>query len=101
MQRLTIGATVVATGLGLVLFNVKHQVQTQERRLMSVQKDIQSTKEAMHVLRAEWAYLNEPLRLQKLALKYTPLRSTEASQIVRFEKLPERTQTQLKSGTPQ
>lgn len=69
------------------LFQLKHKVTEQERELAKIHTKIYTTQEAMHILQAEWSYLNEPGRLQKLAEKHLKLMPSEAVQLVRYENL--------------
>ena len=77
---------VVLAGTGLFL--VKHEVQDLEEKLARYDEDIAKDREAIHVLRAEWAYLTQPDRLSKLAQRHLGLRPPVAGQIVEsFDKL--------------
>jgi cell division protein FtsL len=52
---------------GVALFATSQNVQRAENRLAEIEGDIQKTEATIHVLRAEWAYLNRPQRLEVLA----------------------------------
>lgn len=71
---------VVLAGTGLFL--VKHEVQDLEEKLARYDEDIAKDREAIHVLRAEWAYLTQPDRLSKLAQRHLGLKPPAAGQIV-------------------
>lgn len=86
-------ATFLWAGLALIagaaLFLLKYEVQSQNDRLVALKCDIRQTRETIHVLRAEWSYLNEPSRLRALSerhLKLTPqaLRGMETVQALPF-----------------
>lgn len=70
--------------VGGSLFQVKYQVIDLEKRLETIHARIAQTKESIKVLQAEWGYLNNPGRLQRLAqqhLNMTPPEQTpKASQ---------------------
>ena len=81
---------VVLALLGIGLFQVKYNVQTKERELREVRRQIEANYSAIHVLDAEWSYLNDPLRLADLARRHTELVPTTPGQIGDFAGLPPR-----------
>lgn len=48
------------------LYQVKYRVQNIKRDLVEMYRQLAEDKEAIRVLRAEWAYLNQPERLKVL-----------------------------------
>ena len=72
---------VVLAMLGVGLFQVKYAVQSKERELRTVNRQIIADREAMRVLEAEWSYLNDPVRLADLTRRHTDLAPVMASQI--------------------
>ncbi len=81
---------VVLALLGIGLFQVKYNVQTKERELREVRRQIEANYSSIHVLEAEWSYLNDPLRLSDLARRHTGLVPTTPGQIGDFAGLPPR-----------
>ncbi|WP_303979911.1 hypothetical protein [Dongia mobilis] len=81
---------VVLAMLGVGLFQVKYAVQSKERELRTVNRQIIADREAMRVLEAEWSYLNDPVRLADLTRRHTDLAPVMASQIATFEGLAPR-----------
>lgn len=79
-------ALAVAAGVGL--FQVSYRVQSLEEELTQVNRQILHEREAIHVLRAEWSYLNEPTRLAELTRRHLPLAPLQATQMIRIEDLP-------------
>ena len=69
------------------LFAVKYRVQTINDRIISMEKEIASDREAIHVLQAEWSHLNEPERLRNLAIRHLNLQSIDSSRIISFDKI--------------
>lgn len=60
------------------LYMVKFSVQNLQREVVVAQQQLADEKESLHLLNAEWAYLNRPERLRALAaqhLKLVPLDS--------------------------
>ena len=76
---------VVAVGL----FQLKYKVSEQERHLTRVSQEIYKTEEAIHILQAEWSFLNEPGRLQMLAEKHLKLTSSEPIQLISYQQIQE------------
>lgn len=76
--------------LGVGLFQVKYNVQSKEAELRNINKQIAANHSAIHVLEAEWSYLNDPNRLADLTRRHTDLTPTQATQIKQFSDLPPR-----------
>jgi len=72
----------LAMTIGFALFQIKHQVIRIEKDLNVAMRDITNEEEAIHILKAEWSYLNEPSRLQALAEKYLDVKPVVADQMV-------------------
>ena len=72
------------------LFQLKYAVQDREDELARLNRDLIASEESIHVLNAEWSYLNRPERLAALAEKHLGLRSMEAHQIGTVAILPQR-----------
>jgi hypothetical protein len=79
---------IVLALLGIGLFQVKYNVQSKERELREVRRQIEANYNAIHVLEAEWSYLNDPLRLADLTRRHTGLVPTTPGQIGDFASLP-------------
>lgn len=82
--------TLILAFLGVGLFQVKYNVQTKERELREVRRQIDANLTSIHVLEAEWSYLNDPLRLADLARRHTELLPTTPAQIGDIASLPPR-----------
>lgn len=80
-------AFAVTAGIGL--FQVKYEVQALEEELTDLHRQILHDQEAIHVLRAEWSYLNDPDRLAELADRYLDMAPLTSAQLTRFDALPE------------
>ncbi len=76
---------------GSGLFALKDRVQTLETELTGLRRDLADNKKALHVLAAEWAYLNRPARLARLNRRYLKLEPVAAAQIVDIAAIPRRT----------
>ena len=79
---------VVIVFAAFMLYKVKYQVQTLKTQVAETAHELEQEKEAMHVMAAEWAYLNRPDRLQKLASKYLASSDLTVDQISEIETIP-------------
>ncbi len=71
MKRLIIGASLLLLGtFAIGLYLLENEVEHLQRRLAGLDRELLQEQESVQVLKAEWSYLNQPERLQKLALKY-------------------------------
>lgn len=88
MRAATFLWALLATSAGAGLFLLKYQVQAEERHLKEVRKDIVGTEQSIHVLKAEWSYLNDPIRLREQAERHLAMHPMRANQIVSIETVP-------------
>lgn len=89
MRRLTL----VAWGLAVViavflLYRVKYEVQALRTQVADASRQLEAEKEALHVVAAEWAYLNRPERLRMLSQKYLSSAGVTVDQIAEIEAIP-------------
>ncbi|HUT50356.1 MAG TPA: hypothetical protein VM325_13530 [Alphaproteobacteria bacterium] len=89
MRKRTIIAMVLIGTLVVGLYHLKQQVQGVERRLAGVNLAIARDRQAIHVLRAEWAYLIRPSRLARLSQRHLKLQPITPKHIRAFDELPE------------
>jgi hypothetical protein len=75
---------------GVGLYLLKHEVQTMESRLADTRRQTYADQQSIHVLKAEWTYLNEPARLKNLAERYLAMEPMSATQVAMIGDLPKR-----------
>jgi cell division protein FtsL len=75
----------VATAVGL--FTVKYKVQDLEEKIDRTNQKIIESQQATHILRVEWAHLNEAERIERLAQKHLKLEQAGIKQVVRLDSL--------------
>ena len=80
----------MATCLGVALFLIKYEVQTREEQLAALQREILANQEALHVLEAEWSYLNRPDRLESLVRRHLDLVPMDTRRVGQLDRLPMR-----------
>ena len=78
----------IAGAMGYGLYQLKHEVMTLEAELGRLNRQIVREQENIHVLRAEWAYTNQPQRLQALAQRHLDLVPMSPRQFGRLDALP-------------
>jgi hypothetical protein len=76
-----------AFGSGLYLYSEKHRTVLLDRQISSVISQTQAARARIGLLRAEWALLNEPGRLQEMADKYLALKPMAPTQFVQLADL--------------
>ncbi len=74
--------------LSMVLYLVKYSVQNIQRDVDFARSELAQEKESLHLLKAEWAYLNRPDRLQRLASKHLDLVPLDSKRINDVSVLP-------------
>lgn len=87
------------------LYSVKFKVQTLRAQIADISSQLEQERESMNVVAAEWAYLNRPDRLQKLAASYLKTEETTVEQIadvaaIPFPQVVEAAAEQMPDNTP-
>lgn len=86
---LTIFGLLMTILIGSGTYWISHQVETLQKRYASIQSDIFEEQENIHVLQAEWSYLNNPARIEKLAKQYLHLAPIKPMQMAGIDEVPE------------
>src|ERR1700736_6865798 len=82
------------------VYRIKMDSTARVERVLRLQAEIREQRDAIAVLRSEWAKLDAPLRLQGLAERHLPLKPITATQYDQLKNLPERPPNFKKSGEP-
>lgn len=81
IRPVTLACALLAAGSGLYLYQTKHQAQLLDRQIHRVREATDATLSRAGLLRAEYARLNDPDRLEELAAAYlADLRPTQPQQ---------------------
>lgn len=75
---------------GFHLYQTKHLAQVTDRQIVQTMRDVNKAHNHAVLLRAEYALLNDPTRLQDLAQQYLTLRPTAPGQFVAMADLASR-----------
>jgi hypothetical protein len=90
MRPFTCLSLVAALGAGLYLYQEKHRAQMLDREITRTVKLADQGRDRIGLLKAEWALLNEPERLQGLAAQHLQLQPLALSQFAKLDDLPNR-----------
>ncbi len=70
------------------LYMVKYKVRAIKSEVAAAERQLIEEKRNLHVLNAEWTYLNQPARLRALSAKYLDVKPIRGQQIADFVSLP-------------
>lgn len=74
---------------GFALFSIAFAVEDLESELAAINRNIERERESLHVLQAEWTYLNRPDRIEDLASQLLPhLNQPMVEQLVALDDIP-------------
>jgi hypothetical protein len=97
IHLLVIAALVFAAAY---VYRIKMDSTLRTERVLRLHAEIREQRDAIAVLRAEWARLDAPLRLQGLAERHLPLKPLSATQYDSLKNLPERPPSFARPGDP-
>ena len=97
LHVLVIAALVFAAAY---VYRIKMDSTSRTERVLRLHADIREQRDAIAVLRSEWAKLDSPLRLQGLAERHLPLKPLNANQYDSLKNLPERPPNFARPGDP-
>jgi len=86
---------VLAAAAGGALFQVAFEVSELDDELALLNRDIRADRNAIHVLRAEWSFLNQPERLEELTRRHLDLLPVTGAQIAGTGAVPVLPQDEL------
>src|SRR3954452_2999315 len=97
IHLLVIGVLVFAAAY---VYRIKMESTSRTERVLRLNAEIREQRDAIAGLRAEWAKLDAPLRLQGLGERHLALKPLVAIQYDSLKNLPERPPNFAKPGTP-
>jgi cell division protein FtsL len=98
MRKSTLIWLMLTIFAGALLFYTTQQVTDGRQSLAQLQKNIQEEEETLRVLQAEWSYLNQPDRLEKLSQQYLNLQPAKPRQFVDLDAIDKEAVAGVKSG---
>lgn len=76
--------------LAYVIYQVKYEARALDEEIASLGKEIDTERDSLAVLRAEWSLLNRPERIERLAEKYLKLAPIQPRQLVTLDSVTDR-----------
>jgi hypothetical protein len=86
--HLIVMAALVAAAVDV--YKIKFESTVQAERVAKLAAEIRRERDAIAALRAEWAQLDNPARIQALAQRHLALKMLDPAQIEQLDRLPER-----------
>ena len=86
--HLIVVAALVAAAVDV--YKIKFESTVQAERLARLRVEIRRERDGIAALRAEWAQLDNPARIQALAQRHLTLKPIDPTQIEQLDHLPER-----------
>ncbi len=90
LRILNVVSVVILIGSAVYAYSVKYETLYQAERISKLKRELQSEEDAIAMLRAEWANVSRPERIQELADKYLDGQQLALTQIVAPNALPDR-----------
>jgi cell division protein FtsL len=90
VRLLNIGVIATLVLAAAYVYDIKYQSTLRAERVAKLRQDIRRERDAIASLRAEWARLGNPRRIQTLAQRHLPLKPFAAKQLDSLDSLPER-----------
>jgi hypothetical protein len=87
LHILVVGMLVMAAAY---VYRIKFEATVQAEQLAKLRGEIRRERDAIAALRAEWARLDNPTRIEGLARRHLPLRQIDPLQYDKLDALPER-----------
>ena len=88
IRPFTIICMAAAFGSGMYLYGEKHRAELLDRQIAKVIHATEAARQRTGLLRADWALLNDPTRLQAMSDKYLALKPMAPGQFVQLADLP-------------
>lgn len=91
MRIINITLLALLFGIATWTYSVKHDAQDRLAEIRALEDQIATERESIDLLKADWAFLSDPQRLQALADRYKDdlgLAATRPDQIATLDELP-------------
>ena len=86
VRRSTIFVSLMTCIIGACLFQLKYEVMSLESQYKNICHSIKNSERSISILKAEWAHLTNPQRLQLLAHKHLGIHPLTQKQVISFRR---------------
>ena len=93
IRILNIIAIAALIGSAIYAYSIKYQTIFHAETIAQLKSDIKKEQDEIGMLRADWAHLTRPERIQALSEKLTDLQPMALNQIVKADALPDKAAT--------
>ena len=90
IRFLNVVAILALVGSAVYAYSIKYDTMLQAEQVNKLKNQIRAERDSIGILKAEWAHLSRPERIQVLADKHLDLQTLPINHIVKAESLPER-----------
>jgi hypothetical protein len=90
LRILNVLAIVVLVGSAVYAYSIKYATLYQSERMVKLKHELQNEKDSLAVLRAEWAHVANPVRIETLADQHLGGQVMQLSQIATLATLPDK-----------
>lgn len=90
VRFLNILAIAALIGSAIYAYTIKYDTIFHAEKIVKLKHEIEREQDEIDMLRAEWAHLTRPERIEELARKFLDLQPSTLSQIVRADALPDK-----------
>lgn len=90
MRLINLAAILVVLAASYALYVVKYEATDYSRQVSNLRSEIEAERDNINVLKAEWSFLTQPQRIQRLADRYLELDTLKAEQILTIEEFRNR-----------
>jgi len=97
MRLLNICVLILLVAAAAYVYEIKFESTLRAERVAKMRGDVQRERDAIAALRAEWATLDNPARIQGLVRRHLQLLPNEATQYDSLDNLPDRAPVVLQS----
>jgi hypothetical protein len=96
LNLIVVGVLILAAAY---VYRIKFDSTVQAERLAKIRGEVRRESDAIAALRAKWAELDNPARIEALTKRFLPLKPIESTQYSSLDQLPERPPELVQPGS--